>query len=140
MDRTLELYIHIPFCVKKCNYCDFLSFSSNQKTQEDYVNALLREIHYYGPLMKDRTVSTIYIGGGTPSWLAYERMEEILSALYQNFQIAPDAEVSMECNPGKRSPCKVISLPGSTGCLSVCSQPIMKNLNFLEEYIRMNSL
>ena len=100
MDRTLELYIHIPFCVKKCNYCDFLSFSSNQKTQEDYVNALLREIHYYGPLMKDRTVSTIYIGGGTPSWLAYERMEEILSALYQNFQIAPDAEVSMECNPG----------------------------------------
>ena len=100
MDRTLELYIHIPFCVKKCNYCDFLSFSSNQKTQEDYVNALLREIHYYGPLMKDRIVSTIYIGGGTPSWLAYERMEEILSALYQNFQIAPDAEVSMECNPG----------------------------------------
>lgn len=100
MDRTLELYIHIPFCVKKCNYCDFLSFSSNQKTQEDYVNALLREIHYYGPLMKDRTVSTIYIGGGTPSWLAYEWMEEILSALYQNFQIAPDAEVSMECNPG----------------------------------------
>lgn len=100
MDRTLELYIHIPFCVKKCNYCDFLSFSSNQKTQEDYVNALLREIHYYGPLMKDRTVSTIYIGGGTPSWLTYEWMEEILSALYQNFQIAPDAEVSMECNPG----------------------------------------
>lgn len=100
MDRELELYIHIPFCVKKCNYCDFLSFSSDQKTQEDYVNALLREICYYGPLMKDRVVSTIYIGGGTPSWLAYERMEEILSVIYQNFQIAPDAEVSMECNPG----------------------------------------
>lgn len=100
MDRELELYIHIPFCVKKCNYCDFLSFSSDQKTQEDYVNALIWEIHYYGLLMKDRVVSTIYIGGGTPSWLAYERMEEILSAIYQNFQIAPDAEVSMECNPG----------------------------------------
>ena len=65
----MELYIHIPFCVKKCQYCDFLSFAADEATQAAYVEALLREIAYYGPHCSDYLVSTVYIGGGTPSWL-----------------------------------------------------------------------
>ena len=98
--KNLELYIHIPFCVKKCAYCDFLSFSSNEKTQIAYADALIREIEFFGPKMQEFFVSTIFIGGGTPTWLVEAKMLEILDAIYTCFQVAPDAEVTMECNPG----------------------------------------
>lgn len=100
MAKNLELYIHIPFCVRKCSYCDFLSFPADEKTQEEYTKALIREIRYYGPLMRDRVVSTVYIGGGTPSWLKPARMQEILSAVFAQFRVECTAEISMECNPG----------------------------------------
>ena len=100
MAKNLELYIHIPFCVRKCYYCDFLSFASDVKTQEEYTESLIREIEYYGPKMRDYHVSTIYIGGGTPTWLEESLMLRILDALYQNFVILDEVELSMECNPG----------------------------------------
>ena len=98
--RNLELYIHTPFCVKKCEYCDFLSFSSDDNTQARYVHALLQEIKYYGSLMKNYRVSTIYIGGGTPSWLDENLMTTVMKQVHDSFSIAPDAEISIECNPG----------------------------------------
>lgn len=98
--KTMELYIHIPFCVKKCQYCDFLSFAADESTQNAYVQALLREIAYYGPRCSDYLVTTVYIGGGTPSWLREELMEEIMKAVKRSFALASDAEVSIECNPG----------------------------------------
>lgn len=98
--REMELYIHIPFCVKKCGYCDFLSFPADEETQNEYVRALLREIAYYGEKCRAYTVSTVYIGGGTPSWLREEAMEEIMNAVRTSFSLAQDAEVSIECNPG----------------------------------------
>lgn len=98
--KNLELYVHIPFCVKKCGYCDFLSFACDERTQQDYVKALIREINYYGPMMKDYEVSTVFVGGGTPSWLLEESMQDIFTALFCNFDIRPDAEITMECNPG----------------------------------------
>lgn len=98
--RQMELYIHIPFCVKKCQYCDFLSFSADESTQNEYVEALLREIAYYGPKCRDYLVTTVYIGGGTPSWLREESMERIMEAVHRVFVLAPDAEISIECNPG----------------------------------------
>lgn len=100
MKKELELYIHIPFCVKKCDYCDFLSFPASEATQEEYTNALLQEIRYYGTQMTDYEVVTIYFGGGTPSWLATEWMLEILDVIGDCFAIRRDAEVTMECNPG----------------------------------------
>ncbi len=100
MRNNLELYVHIPFCVKKCGYCDFLSFSCDEHTQGKYADALMREIKAYGARMKDYTVSTIYIGGGTPSWLDENKMSEILDTVYTSFQVSKEAEVSMECNPG----------------------------------------
>ena len=107
--KELELYIHIPFCVKKCNYCDFLSFPADEDTQTDYVTALKKEIAFYGNRMKDRRISTIYIGGGTPSWLTERSMASILQQVYDAFEVAADAEVSIECNPGTIAEAKFVS-------------------------------
>ncbi|MBO5068892.1 MAG: radical SAM family heme chaperone HemW, partial [Roseburia sp.] len=98
--KQLELYIHIPFCVRKCQYCDFLSFPADDATQNAYVQALLREIAYYGPKFKEYVVTTMYIGGGTPSWLAEEAIEAVMAAVHEVFTFVPDAEISIECNPG----------------------------------------
>ncbi|MBR4026931.1 MAG: oxygen-independent coproporphyrinogen III oxidase [Lachnospiraceae bacterium] len=100
MQKNLELYVHIPFCMKKCSYCDFLSFPASEELQADYVKALVQEINAYGKKMTDYEVSTIYIGGGTPSWLDEHQLCYILENIYQSFSIQKEAEISMECNPG----------------------------------------
>lgn len=99
-NNNLELYIHTPFCVKKCAYCDFLSFPADTNTQIQYVHALLNEIRFYGERMGGYQVSTIYIGGGTPSWLEPELLVAIMDQVYNSFHVREDAEVSIECNPG----------------------------------------
>lgn len=98
--NELELYIHIPFCVKKCDYCDFLSGPAPERTQVAYIEALMNEIEYYGPMFTERLVTTVYIGGGTPSWLQESYMEAILNQVYKNFRVTEAAEISIECNPG----------------------------------------
>lgn len=98
----LELYIHIPFCVKKCAYCDFLSAPADRDAREAYVSALLREIRSlpgeYG--LDNREVISVFVGGGTPSLLEGVRMKEIMDALREHFLFAPDAEITVEANPG----------------------------------------
>ena len=96
----MELYIHIPFCVKKCDYCDFLSFSADEQTQRAYVAALQKELVFYGAKYKGRRITTIFIGGGTPSWLREESMQAVMEAVYKNFAVDRDAEITIECNPG----------------------------------------
>jgi oxygen-independent coproporphyrinogen-3 oxidase len=86
--------------MRKCAYCDFLSFAADEKTQERYVRALLNEIRFFGDKMKDYEITTVYIGGGTPSWLAQDLMLAILDTLGETFHIRRDAEVTIECNPG----------------------------------------
>ena len=98
--KEIELYIHIPFCVKKCDYCDFLSFPADDRTQKRYINALQKEITYYGTLYPDRRISTIFIGGGTPSWLREEEMVNLLATVQKAFEVDPGAEITIECNPG----------------------------------------
>uniref|UniRef100_UPI0040559D6B radical SAM family heme chaperone HemW n=1 Tax=Agathobacter sp. TaxID=2021311 RepID=UPI0040559D6B len=100
MKTPIQLYLHIPFCVKKCEYCDFLSFEADERTQWEYADALMREIYYYGSRMKDYEVSTIFIGGGTPSCLDERKLLQIMDALHRSFYIRTDAEVTIECNPG----------------------------------------
>ncbi len=100
MKKSIQLYLHIPFCEKKCNYCDFLSFEADERTQWEYADALMREIYYYGSRMKDYEVSTIFIGGGTPSCLDERKMLQIMDALHRSFYIRTDAEITIECNPG----------------------------------------
>lgn len=95
----IEIYIHIPFCVKKCDYCDFLSGPSGPEEQSDYVQALLREIDAVKE-GKGRSVSSIFIGGGTPSVLDAGFIGEILNRIRNKFQIQNDAEITIEANPG----------------------------------------
>lgn len=96
----MELYIHIPFCVKKCDYCDFLSFAADEQTQKSYVTALQKELAFYGAKYKDRRITTIFIGGGTPSWLKEDYMQAIMETVYHYFSVEQDAEITIECNPG----------------------------------------
>lgn len=99
MMRKLELYIHIPFCAKKCAYCDFLSAPAGIAIQSAYVQALKHEIRQF-PDKKNYEVCSVFFGGGTPSLLPAEWIAEIMELLTAEFCISPDAEISIECNPG----------------------------------------
>lgn len=96
----LSLYLHIPFCVKKCHYCDFLSAPCKEETRQEYVEALCMEIAQRAKLYKEKKVDTIFFGGGTPSLLSAEQMDKIMRTVRQEFQVLPEAEISMEVNPG----------------------------------------
>lgn len=99
MKKELELYIHIPFCVEKCDYCDFLSGPAGTERQRAYVDALLREIECCGEF-SDYGISSIFIGGGTPSILPGEWIAEIMSEIREKFVMDQEAEISIEANPG----------------------------------------
>ncbi len=90
------LYIHIPFCIKKCAYCDFLSAPATEEVREAYVDALVREISMHPP----QRVDSIFLGGGTPSVLAAAQTEKILNAVYARHSVEKNAEITTECNPG----------------------------------------
>ena len=97
--KTTGVYVHIPFCVKKCNYCDFLSFASDDKTKERYINALCREISAY---CEDKKIAadTVFIGGGTPSVLKPELIERLMKTVREGFSLTEDCEITIEANPG----------------------------------------
>ncbi len=95
----LELYVHIPFCVKKCEYCDFLSGPAGKEIQKAYVQALLKEIQ--GSVDdSDREIVSVFIGGGTPSLLDASDISEIMKMLKKKFVFSDQAEVTIEANPG----------------------------------------
>lgn len=98
--RNLSIYIHIPFCVRKCLYCDFLSAPADEREIDSYVNYLLREIKEQSIFYGDHTVISIFLGGGTPSLLSTEQTGRILRQIRESFSVAADAEVTLECNPG----------------------------------------
>ncbi|MCR5702186.1 MAG: radical SAM family heme chaperone HemW [Lachnospiraceae bacterium] len=98
--RDLSIYIHIPFCKKKCAYCDFLSFGSCEGSlQKKYVAALCKEILEYKLIADDYRVVTIFIGGGTPSYIPSECIGKILDAVRGTFTLADDCEITIEGNP-----------------------------------------
>lgn len=115
LDETMLVYIHIPFCVKKCGYCDFLSFPIGQygdrrtalsgevcgeSVPEEYLRKLILEICRESGSYAGRTVDTVFIGGGTPSLLTSGQAAALLDGINQSFRVASDAEISMEANPG----------------------------------------
>lgn len=98
--KELELYIHIPFCVKKCQYCDFLSAPADGKEKGRYVESLAGRIRSYGALAEAYHVTSIFVGGGTPSVLEAGQTKEIFGAVYDTFRVDRDAEITTELNPG----------------------------------------
>lgn len=97
--KELELYLHIPFCVKKCNYCDFLSAPAGEETRAAYVDALLEEIRGFDE-PEDYEVVTVFFGGGTPSILPGQAIFRIMEALREKFSFRKGAEITLEANPG----------------------------------------
>lgn len=100
MKEELGIYIHIPFCAKKCYYCDFVSFSGRMQRINEYVKALKKEIESSKEKAKEYKITTIYIGGGTPSYLDSKEIVDILDVIKKNYLIEKDAEITIEVNPG----------------------------------------
>lgn len=100
--QPVSLYLHIPFCVRKCRYCDFLSGPAGEEQRAQYLEALAREIEGTGRILArdEREVDTIFFGGGTPTLLSAKEIEHLLFLLSLHFRIRSDAEITMECNPG----------------------------------------
>ncbi len=99
--NKLSLYIHIPFCVRKCDYCDFLSAPADAATREAYIQALLMEIESYGNTERSqRDVISVFIGGGTPSVLEEDQITRLMNKIKAVFLLSKDCEVSIEINPG----------------------------------------
>ena len=98
--KELGIYVHIPFCKRKCAYCDFISFSGKARLIEKYVEALKREINKCKISKEDYMVKTIYFGGGTPSFIESKYIVEILEAIKEKFNISKNAEITIEINPG----------------------------------------
>lgn len=104
----LEIYIHIPFCVKKCDYCDFLSAPADLETKEKYVEALINEIKLNKNKMSEYVVDTVFIGGGTPSLLEENQISKIMSVLRDNCNMSENPEITIECNPGTITESKLL--------------------------------
>ena len=100
------LYIHIPFCIKKCSYCDFVSYTNCNEIYEPYINAVLREAEQY----RGEDIDTVFIGGGTPTVLPPELILKLLRGIYRCFCISGNAEITTECNPGTITPKKIKAL------------------------------
>lgn len=109
MEKEIGLYVHIPFCKQKCYYCDFVSFARQEQMEEKYVNALKKEIEKYALENKvmskhniepEFIIKTIYIGGGTPSYINEKYIVEIINTIRQNFKVKEEAEITIEVNPG----------------------------------------
>ena len=99
MKRELGIYVHIPFCARKCAYCDFLSFPAGRSVQERYFTALNREIEAFDRA-KDYEAVSVYFGGGTPSLPEPSHITQTLDTIRSVFSVREDAEITIECNPG----------------------------------------
>lgn len=97
----LGLYVHVPFCAQKCNYCDFNSYKIEEKNQKkDYLISIKKEMELYKEEFKNKEFTSVFLGGGTPSILTPEELTILMENIYSNFNIKRDAEITMECNPG----------------------------------------
>ena len=99
-EQSLGLYIHIPYCIHKCGYCDFNSHTIKQDEMDTYVDALIVEMnHYAEKYSPEKTIKTIFLGGGTPTTLTVYQLERILNECDKHFKVAPDSEITIEANP-----------------------------------------
>lgn len=107
-ERTLGLYLHIPFCKAKCAYCDFYSLPHREEQMDDYVEALRRHLEEVAPQAAHHTVDTVYFGGGTPSYLGEKRLCRLLQTVKKRYRLAKDAEITLEANPDSACDVKML--------------------------------
>ncbi|MCL2846815.1 MAG: radical SAM family heme chaperone HemW [Firmicutes bacterium] len=105
--KPLSLYLHIPFCTKKCDYCDFVSFDDKCSQIDSYIDALCNEIKSYRERCTGHVVGTIFVGGGTPSLLDTKQIDRLFRAIRDAFVIEDDAEITIECNPSSITAAKL---------------------------------
>ncbi len=99
--NELGIYVHIPFCIKKCYYCDFISYANRDDKIEEYVNALIKEIKMQSNKLDNKDyITTIYIGGGTPSSINANFINQIIETIMKNYNVDKNAEITIEVNPG----------------------------------------
>ena len=101
--EAISIYIHIPMCVKKCAYCDFTSFSGRLNQRDAYTDAVCREMRAQAAFFGTRKVNTVFFGGGTPTLMTGGQIRQMMDTLRACFDLAPDAEITMEGNPGTLS-------------------------------------
>ena len=99
-ESPLGLYVHIPFCERKCPYCDFNTYAGLESQFDDLIDALCLEMERWQEPLSSRHISTIFIGGGTPTVLSVDALTKLFDALFTHFNVKPDAEISCEANPG----------------------------------------
>ena len=102
-DRTLGLYLHVPFCRAKCAYCEFYSLARSEEKMDQYTDALIRHLKETAPMADGHTVDTVYIGGGTPSYLGPARIVKLLQSVKKYYHLRKGAEITMEANPDSAS-------------------------------------
>jgi oxygen-independent coproporphyrinogen-3 oxidase len=103
------IYLHIPFCKRRCIYCDFFSTTQSEK-KSAYVYALCQELEMRRDYLGEEVVETIYLGGGTPSQLTHEELESIFTYIYKVYRVTPDAEITLEANPDDLTPSYIATL------------------------------
>ncbi len=106
--KSYALYIHIPFCAKKCNYCNFTSYANKENLIPSYIEAIGKEMAFYSEALGSALIKTIYLGGGTPSILEFEDIEKIIKDIQNYFVISDDYEATIEANPGTLNLIKLI--------------------------------
>ncbi len=104
LDEGISLYVHVPFCLSKCPYCDFNTYQGIESQFEDFLTAVIREITAWSVVLGRPTVNTIFLGGGTPSYLPDGDVARILDAIARNYRVSDDAEITAECNPNDLIP------------------------------------
>ena len=106
--KEFGIYVHIPFCKSKCYYCDFVSFSHKECVWKNYIDALKKEIIYNAERLKEKEVTTIYIGGGTPSIIDSKDIVQLLQIIKENYNVKGNCEITIEINPGTATEQKLI--------------------------------
>ncbi|MDK2835775.1 MAG: hypothetical protein PWP21_552 [Thermosediminibacterales bacterium] len=135
----LALYIHLPFCPKKCYYCDFNSYSRKEELMGSYIKALSTEMYLYSFKLQERKIKSIYIGGGTPTYLGIKHLETLLDSIRQVFYICEGAEITIEANPGTLS-LKLLKFLYEKGVnrlsigLQACDANILKQLGRIHTF------
>lgn len=114
-EKLLGLYVHIPFCAKKCDYCDFYSLPGAEGRMDDYVDALDKQLAEIAPRTTHHTVDTVYFGGGTPTLLGVKRLTRLLKTIQKKYRLSKDAEITLEANPESAGDWKALRLLRKAG-------------------------